>query len=191
MSKVLTFLTKIVLPNRRIFLRRKLPAKLLDFLQAPKTLTWTHVKRCFLHIYLFCYAPITAAAIQMLACVDTCTTGTECEQIKGCQNTIQPSGCVRSGPCLFNASVSAQVLGIDYGITCSSDQYWQGATTAIATLTLFTFLVPLFLVIRVRSAIRRRDASLELRVCRVSASCIPSCPHFLQHSKEQNCEAVR
>ena len=57
-----------------------------------------------------------------------------------------------------------QVMDLDYGIVCSSDEYWRGAIAAAAALIIFTVLVPVFLVVKARAAIRRRDASFELRV---------------------------
>jgi Ca2+-binding EF-hand superfamily protein len=123
-------------------LRRGLPQEMVwDRLQAPATVTPTHIKRCLLSIYLFCYSPITGSAIELLVAVKTCEFGEDCER----------------------------VLDIDFGISVSSDEYWKGAAAAFATIVVFTVLVPIFLAFKARSAIKHRDMSFARRIDDVEA----------------------
>jgi hypothetical protein len=118
-------------------LRRRLPQEMVwDRLQAPAIVTRTHIMRCLLNIYLFCYAPITGSAIELLVSVKTCAVGEDC----------------------------GRVLDIDFGISATSDEYWEGAAAASATIVVFTVLVPVFLAFKARAAIKRRDKSFALRI---------------------------
>ena len=82
-----------------------------------------------MNVYLFCYAPLTQAAVEMLVCVPTC------------------SECVK-------------VLSIDYGISCSSGEYYAGAAVALGTLACFTVAVPLLLVLVAKKAVVARDSAI-------------------------------
>jgi hypothetical protein len=107
----------------------------------PATVTPTHIKRCLLSIYLFCYAPITGSAIELLVSIKTCTVGEDC----------------------------GRVLDIDFGISATSNEYWEGTLAATATIVVFTVLVPIFLAVKARAAIKRRDNSFALRIEDVGA----------------------
>jgi Ca2+-binding EF-hand superfamily protein len=127
-------------------LRRRLPQRVWDGGSwwkplGPATVTRTHIKRCVLNIYLFCYSPITGSAIELLVAVKTCKVGEDC----------------------------GRVLDVDFGISATSDEYWEGAAAASVTIVVFTVLVPIFLVFKARAAIKRRDMSFALRIEHVEA----------------------
>jgi hypothetical protein len=70
--------------------------------QAPKKATSVHIKRALLSVYLFCYAPLTQSAIEMLICVPTCSE-----------------------------AACPEVLFIDFGVTCDSVEYRSGFGAAV------------------------------------------------------------
>jgi hypothetical protein len=120
------------------FLRRRLPHKIWDKVQSPQRITKTHVNRTFLNTFIFCYAPLTAAAIQMMICVKTC----EAEE------------CTR-------------VMQSDFGVECPSNEQHIGTMVALATLIVFCGVIPAFLLYKAKTSVKARDASLDLRMTEV------------------------
>ena len=103
-------------------------------MQAPEKATAVHVKRTLINVYLFCYAPLTQSAIELLICVHTCSDPT-----------------------------CPEVLYIDFGVACGSSEHRSGFTAAVVTLLLFTAAVPAFLLLTARRSVAARDAALHLR----------------------------
>ena len=65
-------------------LRRRLPESFWDKVRAPAKATQTHERRALLSVYLFCYTPLTQAAVEMLVCVPTCSDNigpTQCHDV--------------------------------------------------------------------------------------------------------------
>jgi hypothetical protein len=106
--------------------------------QSPKRITKTHFNRALLNTFIFCYAPLTAAAIQMMICVETCSAD-EC----------------------------TRVMQSDFGVECPSSDQRLGTMVALATLVVFCVMIPAFLLRKAKTSVKARDASLALRMTEV------------------------
>jgi hypothetical protein len=133
---VLTLGMKLVAAPFWNWVRRKLPQPIWDRIPAPSVLSPSHLDRANINILLFCYTPLTQAAVRMLVCTDTCSEGEDC----------------------------LRVLEIDYSISCDSSQFIVGAYVAVATLVTCVILVPLVLMFKAKRSVRIRDISLGLRM---------------------------
>jgi hypothetical protein len=89
-------------------------------------------------VFLLCFAPLTKAAIDQLMCVESCAAGVEC----------------------------AQVLAIDYGVSCTggAGEFRAGAIAAVVVLVLLGLLVPAWLARAARRSRKARNAALAMRV---------------------------
>lgn len=112
-------------------------AKGFEKMQNPRELTAVHRQRALLNVYMFAFFPMIKAAIAVLVCVDTSSETSE---------------------------AAPKVLAVDYGISCSSLQWWVSACFAVATLVATAVLVPAFLVRKARNSVRLREVDMQLQV---------------------------
>ena len=122
-------------------LRRTVPQAVWDTVHSPPKATKTVMRRALLNAYLFCYAPLTYAAIEMLVCVPTC--GSE-----GCYD----------------------VLSIDYGVSCwVTPAFYVGFAAGLTTLVVFSILIPAYLLKLAKRSVLQRSASLGLHLADAAA----------------------
>eukprot|EP01052_Picozoa_sp_SAG31_P002896 SAG31_NODE_105_length_25008_cov_17.439399_9_plen_170_part_00 len=114
----------------------RLLTKVWTKMDAPLHVKTTHFKRALLNTYLFCYAPLTQNAVQMLICVNTCNDGTDCEM----------------------------VMEVDYGLACSSSGVKHAQVVAVLVLAIMCLAVPLLLLHWAYQGVRERKVSLALQL---------------------------
>jgi hypothetical protein len=96
----------------------------------------THLQRAALHVFMFCFAPLTRASVQALVCRDTCAGGSE---------DCRP------------------ILVFDYAVSCYDADHYVVMMFAVIALLVCVVIVPSFLFVHVRREILRRDAKLGMR----------------------------
>lgn len=121
-------------------LRRGLPAGIWEKLQSPNRVEYSHMKRTIVNVYLFCYAPATQSALEMLICKDLAET---------CDNE--------------NPELCVSVLAIDYSIECAGPEYFAARVTAIFTLAMVVAVLPIGLLSYGKKVVEKRQFDMELR----------------------------
>ena len=124
------------------FLRRKLPAKLWEKVApgAPPKLERVHLQRAALNAFLFCFAPLTRAAVETL---------------------------VYAEPCYDDAPVCATSLAFDMQVKYFEGDHAVAVVTAVLVLVSMAIVIPVFLLFKVRRSRFQRDASLNLKADQV------------------------
>jgi hypothetical protein len=111
--------------------------KVWQKLKAPPSITREHVQRAALNAYMFCFAPLTRAAVEALLCKPTCkdTDTADC--------TVY--------------------LAKDMGVRCNEGQHITAIIMAVLVLLVFAVIIPIWLLKKVGRNRRQRDASLEMK----------------------------
>ena len=121
--------------------RSKLLAKVWAKMDAPEKVEVVHFKRALLNIFLFCYAPLTQSAVQMMICIDTCTDGAEC----------------------------VAVMEIDFGMHCDSADVNRAQLAAFGVLFGMCVFIPGVLIRWAYQGVQERKVSLSLKLTEVES----------------------
>ena len=120
-------------------LRRKVPARLVELdLHVPPRVDNVHLKRAFLNVFLFLYAPLTRLSIEAFVCRDTCS------------ETADTADC---GPRLV----------FDLSVACYEGEHLAVVGMSIGVLASMVLVLPTLILLQVRRTRKKRDASLKLR----------------------------
>ena len=136
----LVFCIGLSVPIWQWLRQRKRLAVIFEKTQAPLQLSMVHVKRGLLNIYLFSFAPLTQAAIEMIVCVRTSAEETK---------------------------ETPYVLVVDYGISCQSDEFHRVAMFSAASIVVLIVLIPAYLIRKSKKSRAGRDVSLQLEVLQI------------------------
>ena len=110
--------------------------------QAPHRITLSMWRRCLLNIYLFSYAPVTQACLEMLVCK---------QMSESCPEDSEDPAC-------------GHYLAIDFSIECDANEYKSTYRTALGILLLIVILIPVGLLYLTKRTVAHRSVDMKLRL---------------------------
>ena len=125
-----------------------LPKKLKQKMQAANQVTWRMWRRCLLNIYLFSYAPVTQACLEMLICHHK-------------SESCSPEADITDPAC-------ASYLASDYSIDCESVEFHTAKSISLVILVGVVFVIPGALLYFSKRVVATRTADMELRLTDMS-----------------------
>ena len=136
-------------------LRTYLPLVVWRTLRSPPAITWGHMCRALVHMFLFLFAGLTNAALKMVACKRVC----------------EPCGAQENaGACSDCGLVNA----FDSSVTCFKNEHSSSAIIAYLIVGLCC-VIPCLLCACARNASRRRQTMLAMELNNLDSEYFPAC----------------
>ena len=118
---------------------------------SPPRITKTHLQRGLVNLYICLFAPVTRASFEMLICKSVCD---DCDAAFLAAGATHPT-----------CEVCETVNAFDTSVACWQGDHVVAAVFASATLLAFVLILPIVLMQKVQFSQRRRDFSLEMKLC--------------------------